>query len=158
MPSEPGGPKRAGAAKGGAKAEVHYSLGMACRRLARYAEAASWFEKANPEDFRVNFYLAGVYYELKKLDLAVSRMKKAVSLDPASAKAWGSLGHFYYALSERGEEEHRLGEAREAIRQSVACYKKAVANRGEMYVEYLKAAMSRVKDLERLEKAEKSTG
>jgi len=145
-------------AAGSTSAEIKYSLGMACRRLARWTEAASWLEKADPEDFRVNFYLAGVYYELKKLDLAISRMKEAVRLDAKSAKAWGSLGHFYYALSERGEEEQRIADARAAILQSVACYKKAVANRGEMYDEYLKAALSRVKDLERLEKAEKSNG
>jgi tetratricopeptide (TPR) repeat protein len=139
----------------GPKSDIYYSMGMALRRLDRYAEAANWMEKADRGDFRVNYFLAEVYNELKKHDLAMRRMRRAVQLDPDSSRALGALGHFYYALSEREEKAMRFKAAAKAIEQSIGLYRRAVAAGGDMYQEYLQAAEWRVNDLARLQAAAK---
>ncbi|MDR2733856.1 MAG: tetratricopeptide repeat protein [Spirochaetota bacterium] len=141
---------------GGRKSDIYYSMGMALRRLARYAEAANWMEKANADDFLVNYYIADVYNELKKYDLAMRRMQRAADLKPEESRASGTLGHFYYALSEREEQAERFDKALEAIRKGVPWYERAVRTGGDMYAEYLEAAKSRIHDLERIKEAAKS--
>lgn len=138
--------------------EMAFSMGMALRRMKRYAEAIGWFEKADLSDFRTNFYMADVYYELKKFDLAMQAMERAVKADPRSAKALGSLAHFWYALSERREESGDFDAAQDAIRQSVGMYGRAIAAGGTNYIEYRKAAEARVRDLERLRAAARTNG
>ena len=140
---------------GGSKSEIYYSMGMALLRLERYAEAANWMEKADKNDFRVNYYLASVYKELHKHDLAMQRMRRAVQVEPNSSRALGSLAHFYYALSDREEQEMRFDAAGTAIEQAIVFYRRAVAAGGDIYQENLQAAEWRVNDLKRLQAAAK---
>jgi len=137
----------------GSPSDIYYSMGMALRRLERSAEAANWMEKADKSDFRVNYYLADAYYELKKYDLAMQRMRRAVQLEPNSSRALGSLAHFYYALSEREEQDGRFKEAGKAIEQSVLLYRRAIEAGGDIYQDYLKSAEWRVQSIERLKAA-----
>jgi len=141
---------------GGSRSDIYYSMGMALRRLERYAEAANWMEKADADDFLVNYYLADAYNELQKYDLAIRRMRRAVELQPNESRAQGTLGHFYYALSEREEQAERFDKALDAIRMSLPCYERAVKAGGDRYAEYLEAAKSRVHDLERIQEAAKT--
>jgi len=140
----------------GKKSDIYYSMGMALRRLERYAEAANWMEKADANDFLVNYYLADAYNELQKYDLALRRMKRAVELKPDESRALGTLGHFYYALSEREEQAERFDKALDAIRESIPRYERAIKAGGNMYAQYLEAAKSRIHDLERIQEAAKS--
>jgi tetratricopeptide (TPR) repeat protein len=137
------------------KSDIYYSMGMALRRLERYAEAANWMEKADKGDFRVNYFLADAYKELEKYDLAMQRMRRAVQLEPESSRALGALGNFYYALSDREEQEMRFDAAAKAIEQSIGLYRRAIAAGGTLYQDWLQAAEARVKDLERLKAAAK---
>lgn len=141
-----------------ATSEMSFSMGMALRRMKRYAEAIGWFEKANLADFRVNFYMADVYYELKKFDLAMHAMERAVKADPDSIKALGSLAHFWYALSERHEEKGDFAAAQASIRQAVTLYERAIKVGGTNYSEYRTAAKARDRDLERIRAAAKTNG
>jgi tetratricopeptide (TPR) repeat protein len=140
----------------GRKSDIYYSMGMALRRLERYAEAANWMEKADANDFLVNYYIADIYNELQKYDLAIKRMKRAVELKPDESRALGTLGHFYYALSEREEQAERFDKALEVIQESIPFYERSVKAGGGMYAEYLDAAKSRIHDLERIREAAKS--
>ncbi len=142
----------------GTNKEIAFSVGMALRRLKRFSEAIAWFEKADQKDFRTNFYLADVYYEMKKLDLAMQAMQRAVDADPGSSKALGSLGHYWYALSEQREEESDFSGAQDAIRSSLKLYERAISAGGTNYLEYRKAAKARISDLERLKAVAKTNG
>ena len=45
-----------------------------------------------PQDFDAHYYLGRVYFEGSKLTLALSAFRKAIELDPRSAKARNHLG------------------------------------------------------------------
>ena len=140
------------------QSDIYYSIAMSLRRMDRYAEAAAWMERADKKDYTVNFQLGAIYYDMKRYDHAMQRMRRAVQLNPASSRALGTLGNFYYARSEREEAAGQFDAAFRSIEQAVSLYRRAVAAGGEVYREYLHAAEMRIGDLNRLRIAAKKYG
>lgn len=65
-----------------------------------------------PQDFDAHYYLGRVYFEGSKLTLALSAFRKAIELDPRSAKARNHLGQTLEGLT-------RFEEAGDAYRDAI---------------------------------------
>lgn len=105
--------------------DIAFSLGMVYRRLKNYALSAAYFEKADNEDFRVNFYIASAYQNLKRLNDAIKRMKSAVLIRPNSSKALGALGNYYYMAAEKLQKKKQYENVLDLLKKSKQLFKKA---------------------------------
>ncbi len=117
---------------------IYYSLGMVYRRLEKYSLAAAYMEKADLTQFRVNFFLSAIYYELKKIDAALKRINVALSIRENDAKALGAKGNFLYMKAETMEKQKKCSKMNGFLKRSAECYKKAIANGGNIYSIHLK--------------------
>jgi len=125
--------------------DIYYSLGMVYRRLEKYSLAAAYMEKADLSKFRVNFYLSAIYYELKKIDAALKRIDISLSINGNDTRALGSKGNFLYIKAETMEKRTNIIKMNEYLYKSADCYKKAIANGGNLYTIHLKNVYAKLK-------------
>jgi tetratricopeptide (TPR) repeat protein len=100
--------------RGGGDEEME--RGIALFRSAAYADAASHFfrySQANPEDPTPHLYLARIHRRLKRYDLAVPELEKALELAPDDAAAHTELG---LLLTDTRHYDDAVGRFREALR------------------------------------------
>lgn len=129
---------------------IYYALGMVYRRLEKYSLAAAHMEKADQTQFKVNFYLSAIYYELKKIDAALMKIKVALSINENDTRALGAKGNFLFMKAGTMEKKKNFPKMSNYLRQSAVCYKKAIANGGNLYSIHLKNVYAKLKKYRKL--------
>jgi superkiller protein 3 len=75
-------------------AEAHYNVGLACLETGAMDRAEAEFKQTNAlkENPMASFYLAKIYYDQKKFDLALDEAQKSINKNPRSAASYNLKG------------------------------------------------------------------
>ncbi len=96
-------------------AEVHYQLGLTCKRLGRIEEAIGFYRKAlelRPDSSEAHNDLGNILQDEGRLEEAVEHYRKAIGLSPGYAVAHNNLGGALIRMQ-------RVDEA-------IGCFRKAI--------------------------------
>jgi CRP-like cAMP-binding protein/Tfp pilus assembly protein PilF len=80
-----------------------FSLGLACRQLARYPEALTYLQRAaesQPGSADVQYELGSLYRLVDQYDRAITHLEEAILVRPDFVDAYNQLGITYYDQSE----------------------------------------------------------